>query len=99
MRGSDAAALIEMINALPENGDIDVSADLGLGFRGFVLRGLALPGDANQVRVLGSQVVVSRGHAIGTLRTDADREIFTMLGRCPKSISTRTSCKRYQLMD
>lgn len=79
VRGSDAAALIDMINALPDNGDIDVSADLGLGFRGFVLRKLDLPGDADQVRVMGSQVVVSRGHDIGTLRTDADREIYTML--------------------
>ena len=79
VRGSDAATLVELINALPENGEIDVSADLGLGFRGFVLRGLDLPGDADQVRVLGSEVVVSRGHAVGTLRTDEAREIFTML--------------------
>lgn len=79
VHGTEAAALIELINALPEDGEIDISAELNLGFRGFVLRGVDLPGDADQVRVLDTRVVVLRDHTAGTLRTDPDREIYTML--------------------
>ena len=77
--GEEAAALAEMVDALPSDGQVDPAAAFDLGFRGFVLRGLDLPADADQVRVRGADVIVSRGDAIGTLRTDQDRAIYTML--------------------
>ena len=77
--GSDAAALVDMINALPDGGEIDAAAGLDLGFRGFVLRGLDLPGDATQVRVRGTEVVLSKYDTEGQLRTDPQRSIYTML--------------------
>ena len=79
VRGSAAAALGELVSALPEHGEADGSAGLDLGFRGFVLRGLDLPGDNDQVRVLGTEVVVSHGATAGRLYTDKDRSVYTML--------------------
>jgi hypothetical protein len=76
--GSDAARLLELINTLPEVGSVDATAGQDhLGFRGFVLRGPDLPGD--EVRVLGTDVVVLHGTSDGRLHADEDRSVYTML--------------------
>jgi hypothetical protein len=77
--GSEAAALTDLINALPESGQAEGKAGQDLGFRGFVLRGGDLFGADERVRVLGSAVVVSDGTTPGRLYTDENRAIFTML--------------------
>ena len=77
--GSEAATLASLIKALPEVGAADASAGLNLGFRGFVLRGLAFSGAPDQARVLGAELIISRGDTAGTGYTDKDRAIYTML--------------------
>ena len=79
VRGSDSATLIDLINGLEESGPADGSAGMDLGFRGFVLRGLDLPGGDDQVRVFGSDVVISHGADAGRLFKDENRSLYTML--------------------
>jgi hypothetical protein len=80
--GSEAAHLAELLHGLPDTGKGDVTSAMQLGFRGFVLRGDGLTADADvdQVRVLGTEILATKGPKMtGRTLTDADRSVYTLL--------------------
>jgi hypothetical protein len=76
--GETAAELAALVDAASAGRQSGVP-DLDLGFRGFVLRGLDLPDGADQVRVRGTDLVVSKADQAGMTRTDEGHALYTML--------------------
>lgn len=81
MSNSDSSTLSGLIASLAKGGQADESADPGLGFRGFILRGLDLSalGSYDQLKVLGNEIIASKGGARGVVLLDPDRSVYTML--------------------
>lgn len=76
--GDEARELVAMIDDLPEDGTSDGPDDQALGFRGFVLRGVALDGH-DQVRVLGTEIIASDGDDVGPVLVDDGHAAYTVL--------------------